>query len=217
LRFAIILGLCVVCLLLGAASIPLGLVVFASHAAQPGRLPDGWQLHIVRGAPDVTVTTDSRGNVLRLRSRSSSFALERAVSVNLTQFPLLSWDWKVTELPQGGDFRRSKTDDQAAQILLAFPDRRILSYVWDTSAPKGMLQKTSVLPLLGVWVMVCRSGGSELNQWISETRNVADDFQRAYGFRPSQVKGIRLQINSQHTGSSAESYFGDVQFHSAAQ
>src|ERR1019366_1853371 len=151
-------------------------------------------------------TTEQRGNVLRLRSRDSSFALERAVDVDLAQFPLLNWEWKVTELPLGGDFRRSKTDDQAAQILLAFPDHRIMSYIWDTSAPKDMLQKTSVLALLGVWVMVCRSGNSELNRWIWETRNVADDFQRAYGYRPSRVRGIRLQINSQHTGSSAESY-----------
>ena len=216
-RTAIIPGVLVACLLLGASTIPLGFIVFAPSTAQPGRFPDGWQLHTVHGNPDVTVTTESRGNVLRLRSRSSSFALERAVNVDLAQFPLLNWEWKVTELPWGGDFRRSKTDDQAAQILLAFPDRRIMSYIWDTSAPKDTLQKTSVIPLLGVWVMVCRSGNSELNHWISETRNVADDFERAYGYRPSRVRGIRLQINSQHTGSSAESYFGDVLFRAAAK
>ena len=32
-----------------------------------------------------------------------------------------------------------------------------------------------------------------------------------------RVKGLRLQINSQHTGTVAESYFGEVAFRSAPQ
>jgi hypothetical protein len=31
------------------------------------------------------------------------------------------------------------------------------------------------------------------------------------------VKGLRIQINSQHTGTMAESYFGDVAFRSTPQ
>jgi hypothetical protein len=54
-----------------------------------------------------------------------------------------------------------------------------------------------------------------MNQWLPETHNLTRDFQRAYQRDPSHVKGIRLQINSQHTGSSAESYFGEVSFRAA--
>ena len=50
-----------------------------------------------------------------------------------------------------------------------------------------------------------------------ESRNVAADYERAYGRVAPRVKGLRLQINSQHTGTTAESYFGEVAFRSTLQ
>lgn len=194
-------------------STPLAFLVFDTHLAEPGRLPDGWHLRANRGTPEVSVIHDGQENVLHLHSRASSFALERAVDIDPARFPLLAWKWKVTELPRGGDFRHYSTDDQAAQVLVAFGDRKLLTYLWDTSAPKGTAQSTSSLPLLHIFAFVCQSGPAEENRWVSEQRNVAEDFQRAYGRWPKEhVKGIRIQINSQHTGSSAESYFGEVAF-----
>jgi hypothetical protein len=121
----------------------------------------------------------------------------------------------VSQLPPNGDFRHARTDDQAAQILVAFDDRRILTYIWDSTAPEGTMESASAIPLMRIVAVVCRSGAAEMNQWLSEARNVAVDYQRAYGRRPvPRVKGIRLQINAQHTGATAESYFGDVAFRS---
>ena len=200
-----------------AASTPMALVILNATSAAPGRLPEGWQLKVNRGTPDITLIGEPSGQVLRFKSRKSSFALERGVDVDVTQFPLLSWTWKVSELPAGGDFRRGATDDQAAQVLVAFADRRILTYIWDSSAPKGAWQSTSSLPLMHIFALVCRSGRAELNQWLPETHNLADDYQKAYDRPAVRVKGIRLQINSQHTGTSAESYFGDISFRSAQQ
>jgi hypothetical protein len=68
-----------------------------------------------------------------------------------------------------------------------------------------------------VFAIVCRSGAGELHQWLAESRNVAEDYLRAYGRPAPKVKGLRLQINSQHTGASAESFFGDVAFRGAPQ
>ena len=137
--------------------------------------------------------------------------------VDPAEMPWLTWHWKVTQLPGGGDFRRASTDDQAAQILVAFADKRILTYIWDTSAPKGTMQSASNIPLVHIFAVVCRSGGAEVNKWITESRNVAADYERAYGRPAPRVKGLRLQINSQHTGTTAESYFGEVAFRSTLQ
>ena len=51
----------------------------------------------------------------------------------------------------------------------------------------------------------------------TESHNVAADYLRAYGKSAPRMKGLRIQINSQHTGTVAESYFGDVTFRSALQ
>ena len=115
----------------------------------------------------------------------------------------------------GGDFRRASTDAQAAQVLVAFADRRVITYLWDSTAPKGAMQSSSDIPLVHIFAVVCQSGAAEANQWIAENHNVAADYQRAYGKTAPHVKGLRLQINSQHTGTVAESYFGEVAFRSA--
>jgi hypothetical protein len=46
---------------------------------------------------------------------------------------------------------------------------------------------------------------------------VAADYARAYGKPAPRVRGLRIQINSQHTGTVAESYFGEVAFRSTLQ
>ncbi len=194
----------------------LAVIVLNTLSWGNGRLPSDWQIKVVHGKPDISLCSDGEGSCLHLKSAKSSFALEHEVDVNPQQARFLTWRWKVTQLPVGGDFRHASSDDQAAQILVAFADRRVLTYIWDTSAPKGTAQAASSIPLVHIFAVVCESGGSDANRWISETRDVAADYQLAYGRPAPQVKGLRLQINSQHTGTGAESYFGEVSFRSTA-
>jgi Protein of unknown function (DUF3047) len=193
------------------------LILLNIPTARLGQLPEGWAVKVNHGVPDIATGNSAEGAFLRLRSRNSSFAVERGVDVDVSRYPFLSWRWKVEELPRGGDFRRSATDDQAAQVLVAFQDRRILTYLWDSSAPKGTIQSASSIPLVHIVAVVCRSGTEEIRRWLPEVHNVAEDYARAYGKQPPHVKGIRLQINSQHTGSSAESSFAEVAFRSTPQ
>ncbi len=181
-----------------------------------GRLPVDWQIKMTHGNPDISVCHETE-SCLRLKSVKSSFGLEHPVDVDPAQMPFLTWRWKVAQLPDGGDFRRASTDDEAAQVLVAFSDRRILTYIWDSSAPKGTTQYASNIPLVRIFAVVCQSGAADMNKWITESRNVAADYERAYGRTAPRVKGLRLQINSQHTGTTAESYFGEVAFRSTLQ
>ncbi len=182
---------------------------------QPGRLPDGWQVKVNRGTPKIATVKEGNTSYLDLKSHDSSFGLEREVDVDPHQAPFLTWKWNVKQLPAGGDFRYGKSDDQAAQILVAFSDRRVLSYIWDTTAPAGTMESASSIPLVHIFAVVCRSGAADLNRWLTESRNLAGDYEKAYGHPAPRVKGIRLQINTQHTGTSAESCFSEVAFRSA--
>ncbi|MGD0360622.1 MAG: DUF3047 domain-containing protein [Bryobacteraceae bacterium] len=182
---------------------------------QPGRLPDGWQVKVNRGTPKIATVKEGNTSYLDLKSHDSSFGLEREVDVDPHQAPFLTWKWNVKQLPAGGDFRYGKSDDQAAQILVAFSDRRVLSYIWDTTAPAGTMESASSIPLVHIFAVVCRSGAADLNRWLTESRNLAGDYEKAYGRPAPRVKGIRLQINTQHTGTSAESCFSEVAFRSA--
>lgn len=195
---------------IAALSAPAAFLVLSVLPTGSTSLPEGWTLKQNRGTADFIFLRDGEMPALRLRSNRSSFGLERAMDVDPEQYPLLTWRWKVTQLPTGGDFRRSSRDDQAAQVLVAFADRRVLTYIWDTSAPKGTMQSVMSLPLLHIYAIVCQSGREEMNRWINESRNLLHDYRRAYSRTPPHVRGIRIQINSQHTSTSAESYFSEI-------
>ena len=192
----------------------MAMVVLNTSGWSSGRLPADWMIKVNHGKPEIAVCGDA-DSCLKLKSVKSSFGVERKVDVDPAQMPWLSWKWKVTQLPTGGDFRHASSDDQAAQVLVAFDDKRVLTYIWDSTAPKGIMQSASNIPLVHIYAVVCRSGDSEANRWLTESRNVASDYERAYGRPAPHVKGLRLQINSQHTGTMAESYFGEVAFRSA--
>jgi len=187
-----------------------------SAGADAKGVPPGWQLKEKTGKADMAVVKDDGLAAVRLRSAKTSFSLEKEVNVDLKKYPVLTWKWKVTKLPVGGDFRKSSTDDQAAQLFLAFSKTRAIVYIWDTSAPQGTVGKAAAPFFMSIKAIVVRSGNSDIGKWLTETRNVYDDYKKLFGEEPMAVAGVRLQINSQHTGTSAESYFSGVVFEKAA-
>jgi len=187
-------------------------VVIADFSSLSSGVPAGWELKEKSGKADFAVVKDGDIAAARFRSADSSFSLQKEVKVDLKQFPVLAWKWKVTTLPAQGDFRKSGTDDQAAQLFLAFSKTKAIVYIWDTTAPQGLMESTSPVPFMTVKVVVVRSGPAETGRWITEVRNVYEDYRKLYGSEPPMVNGVRLQINSQHTGTSAESYFAEVLF-----
>lgn len=79
---------------------------------------------------------DAADRVIKLRTQSSSFALEKSITGDLRQTPYLEWEWKVTVLPIGGDFTSPALDDRAAQLLIVFSKTlfergKVISYIWD--------------------------------------------------------------------------------------
>lgn len=175
-------------------------------------VPASWHVKEKSGKADFAVVRDGGIAAVRLRSANSSFSLQKEVHVDIKQHPVLTWQWKVTKLPAGGDFRESGSDDQAAQLFLAFSKTRAIVYLWDTTAPQGTVGDAAAPFFLSIKAVVVRSGRTGTGEWLTETRNVYDDYRRLFGEEPGEVAGVRLQINSQHTKTSAESWFGGVAF-----
>lgn len=174
--------------------------------------PSGWEVKEKAGKADFTVVQEEEVHALRLRSEGTSFSLQRPVDIDPRHFPLLSWKWKVTKLPMGGDVRKSNADDQAAQLFVAFSNSNVIAYIWDTNAPRGVVEDTRLPPFLTIKAVVVRSGYSEAGKWLTENRNTYQDYLDLYREEPPKVAGVRIQINSQHTDTSGESYFADVVF-----
>lgn len=208
-RTNLVVGLILLVATLAGADDRLVIADFSQGVDAKG-VPQGWQLKEKSGKADFSVVKDGDLSALWLRSADTSFSIQKEVKVDLKQYPVLSWKWKLTKLPKGGDFRKTGTDDQAAQLFLAFTKTKSIVYIWDTTAPEGLMSEAIAPPLMTIKLVVVRSGSAELGKWVTETRNIYEDYRKFYGEEPPPVKGMRLQINSQHTGTSAESYFADV-------
>jgi hypothetical protein len=177
-------------------------------------IPKGWQLNEKSGKADFRLTNEDENHALLLKSASTSFSFQKQVNIDLHESPFLSWKWKVNKLPVGGDFRKTATDDQAAQLFVAFGRTKSIVYIWDSSAPQGLMTDAPSPPLISVKAVVVRSGSKDLGKWLLEKRNVLEDYQKFYGTaeKAPPISGMRLQINTQHTKTSGECCFADVNF-----
>ncbi len=175
-------------------------------------VPMGWHIKEKSGKADYSLIIDEGRPVFRMRSAKTSFSLQKKVDIDPIKFPLLTWEWKVTDLPRGGHYKYSRTDDQAAQLFLAFSKTKAIVYVWDSTAPKGTMDDAPSPPFMTIKVVVVESGETEKGKWITESRNVVEDYRALFGSEPSPIVGVRLQTNSQHTKSTAESFFAHVAF-----
>jgi hypothetical protein len=181
-------------------------------------IPTGWKAQNW-GSPSYDFEIVSEGSVRRLHMKSNgdSSTVNKEVKIDCKDYQILQWSWKVVELPKGADARKKATDDEAAQIYVTFPRfpsavrSRIIGYIWDTTAPAGSMFKSQKTGL--VTYVVVRSGETDLGKWLTESRNVCQDYKKIYGEDPDEkIEAISIGIDSDDTRSRAEAYVGEILF-----
>ena len=182
-------------------------------------LPPEWKAQNW-GSPkyEFEIVTEDNQRVLHMKSANEASLASRDIKgkVNLKETPIIEWSWKVTALPKGCDSCKKATDDQAVQVYVVWPRfpeavrSRILGYVWDTSEPVGTVCKSEKTGTVTYFVI--RSGTAELGKWLTERRNVLEDFTKIYGEAPENPGGVSISIDSNDTNSSSESFMGAIAF-----
>jgi hypothetical protein len=61
-------------------------------------------------------------------------------------------------------------------------------------------------------MIVVESGKDSLNTWITEERNLFDDYVAAFGVKPPMISGIAIMTDSDNTKESATAFYGDILF-----
>lgn len=181
-------------------------------------IPDGWRGQTWGGPKyDFEIVMQSPNKVLHLKSQDEGSTISKEVRVDVKRLPILQWQWKAVVLPKGGDARHKETDDQACQIYVTFPRfpklvrSRIISYIWDSTAPVGTIVQSQKTGL--VTYVVLRSGSAETGKWITETRNVLEDYKKLYGQEPGELaEAISISIDSNDVHDRAECYVGEIVF-----
>ena len=185
-------------------------------------IPPPWQKQSW-GSPayDFTIVEDGGRRVLHMKSANDSSTISKEITrqVSLKDTPVLAWSWKVVALPRGGDSRRKETDDQAAQVYVTWPRfpeavrSRVIGYIWDTTAPAGLTIKSQKAGT--VTYIVVRSGSADLGKWITEQRNVREDYRQIFGEEPEDPAVISVAIDSDDVKGTAEAFVGAILFRRA--
>ena len=98
---------------------------------------------------------------------------------------------------------------EAARLIYGeYPPLCAIVYVWGNKTPKE-----SVVPNAysdkAVMIMV-ESGASHLNQWITFTRNIYEDYKSIFQENPPLISGFAIMTDTDNTGESAVAYYGDI-------
>jgi hypothetical protein len=191
----------------------------ANRVSQRG-IPSGWTGEGFgrRADYDFTIEQAGEARVLHLKSNDEHSTIVRDINgkVRLKETPILEWTWKANILPTGGDVRRKETTDIAAQLYIIWPRfpallrSRIIGYVWDATTPAATLVKSEKTGT--VTFIVLRSGTKDLGKWLTERRNVAEDYRDIFGEFPENPTAITISIDSNDTHSTAESFIGPIVF-----
>ncbi|UCH06744.1 MAG: DUF3047 domain-containing protein [Deltaproteobacteria bacterium] len=174
---------------------------------EEGSFPEGWKSRGGEGSEVYRVRSDHEP-YLEANAKQSAVTIAKKFEYDLTEYPYLSWQWRVIELPKGGDERYKKTGDSAAAIYVIFEGRlrpKSIKYVWSASLSRGTTTESPYNSKTKIVVMQNQS--SPMGEWVSERVNVYADYQRLFGGETESVQAIGLMSDSDNTQSTGVAHY----------
>jgi len=90
------------------------------------------------------------------------------------------------------------------------PPLNAINYIWESRAPLGTVVPNPYTDR--VKMIVVESGEDKLNQWVSEERNLYEDYRKAFVEEPPMISGVAIMTDTDNTDKSAIAYYGDILF-----
>ena len=199
-------------------------------------IPDAWKPLTF---PKIPTQTDYRpisidGRIaIEARSQGGASGLVHKLDVNPIDSPWLSWQWRVDRALEESDVTTKAGDDCAARIYIAFefvgrdkswwerfehgtervfageelPGSAIV-YAWTSGIDVGSIIDS---PYTDQSKLIAVQSGNDLKgRWVSEKRNIVDDYLTAYGILPPAIIGIAIMTDTDNTGTETTAYYGDI-------
>jgi hypothetical protein len=207
-----------------------------SPPADPAAPPPGWEALTfprVERHTRYEVVRDGDRWVLRAESDAAASGLYRPLDLDAKAYRILSWRWKVEGVLARSDPRRREGDDYAARVYVAFrydpetatrwqrarygayrllygryPPGLALNYVWESRLPAGTVLDNAYTDRAKIIVM--RSGAAEAGRWVSERRDIYEDYRRIVGGEPPRIEGIAVMTDTDDTHDRAVAYYDAI-------
>jgi hypothetical protein len=205
-------------------------------AAKGEGLPAGWEhvpLASYKAVTEYTTTSADGQAALHAVAHGSASLLVTRVDFDPHRYPMLSWRWKILRNIGGADSRDRKREDAPARVMVSFSgDSRKLSFKERATASAAEAISGQPFPyaeLMYIWgnkvavdsltpsllssriqMIAVGSDDAGVGDWQSYTRNLVDDYKRAFGEEPGNVVAIKVMTDTDNTGGDAEALYGDI-------
>ncbi len=205
-------------------------------SAQAGGLPPGWQhnpLASFKGNTEYKLVAEEGTVVLRATSRNAASYLGFHTTFDPHRFSALSWRWKIVQGIPDADTNDRRKEDAPARLMVSFEgDASKLSLKDRTAASAARTISGQALPyaeLMYIWggkvavdstttsahtsrikMIAVATDEAGVGRWQSYTRNLVEDYKRAFGEEPGNVTAIEIMTDTDNTGGSAEALYGDI-------
>jgi len=202
--------------------------------------PPGWEPLVFRKIDQHTrydLVLDEDTVVVRAVSDAAASGLLRKIEIDPTKYPWIEWQWKVNNILKKGDVTKKEGDDYPARIYITFaydpsklsyvdrikynaakliygnyPPTGTINYIWGSHA---VADRVVVSPYTNRSMMIAVTSGAEkINQWVTQKRNVLEDFRNTFHTDPPPISGVAIMTDTDNTGESAIAYYGDITFRS---
>jgi hypothetical protein len=206
-------------------------------AGKPGGPPPVEWKHLplasFKNNTDYMLVVEDGAVVVRAMAHNAASFLAAGADFDPHQFPLLSWRWKVAQgIPAASTAEQSK-EDAPVRVMVGFDgdtsklpikDRfaakaaqsisgqalpyATLMYVWGGKVAVNSITGSSRSDRIRMLAVAADDQG--IGRWQSYTRNLVEDFKRAFGEEPGKVTSIQVMTDTDNTGADAQAYYGDI-------
>ncbi len=138
--------------------------------------------------------------------------------VPLDRAPVLEWRWRVDRIYPGLDERSRSGDDYPARVYVvarrwpAFRSRAI-NYVWSSSEPIGASWPNAFSDTFAM--VAVQSGEDRLGEWVTQRRNVREDFRRLHGLEAERVDVLAIMTDCDNAGETTTAFYGPIRWRPA--
>ncbi|MDO8525954.1 MAG: DUF3047 domain-containing protein [Candidatus Omnitrophota bacterium] len=178
-----------------------------------------WEEKVFKGKVIYKVERAEGISYVHASSDRSASALYYRITLDArNRRPILRWKWQVEKFPTKTNIESLEAeneDDFAARVYVIFPamfitNWKVLEYVWSETIPPGT---TGTSPYSkNIKLIVLEQGMDKDKKWFSETRDIYSDYVKLFGRAPEyNVGAIAFMTNTEHTGSTAEAKYADIE------
>ncbi len=199
-----------------AAALIAGLVGAAAPAAAAERIgPEAWQ-RVDLPDHEPNRFDIARDGTITVVSADSVSLLVHEVMGTSEAATRLTWEWRVEEPGPLSDLRVKGADDRPVAVHVWYPDPdpgllgriglglrsmagvptigRAITYVWGGKEPAGTRFDSPFLDN-GI-VIVLRAHSTPTGEWLSETVDIAADFEAAFGEPPPPLGFVAISADA---------------------